>query len=46
MTKLLYAGPLLRVLHEEYAKNGRIDQHAPVAAAYEVDIRAARERVW
>jgi uncharacterized protein YndB with AHSA1/START domain len=46
MTKLLYAGPPLRVLHEEYAKNGRIDQEAPVTAAYEVDIRAPRERVW
>jgi hypothetical protein len=46
MTKLFYAGPPLRVLHEEYAKNGRIDEDAPVTTAYEVDIRAPRERVW
>jgi len=46
MTKLFYAGPPLRVLHEEYAKNGRIDHEAPVTTTYEEDIRAPRERVW
>lgn len=46
MTKLFYSGPPLRVLHEEYAKNGRIDEDAPVTAAYEVTVRAPRERVW
>jgi hypothetical protein len=46
MTKLFYAGPPLRVLHEEYAKNGRIDHGAPVTTTYEEDIRAPRERVW
>jgi hypothetical protein len=40
MTRLFYAGPPLRVLHEEYAKNGRIDQDAPVTAACEAEIRA------
>ncbi len=45
-TRLLYAGPPLRVLHEEYAENGRIDQDAPVTAACGVDIQAPRERVW
>ncbi len=43
MTKLFYAGPPLQVLHEEYAKNGRIDQQAPVTTACEVNIRAPRE---
>lgn len=33
MTKLFYAGPPLRVLHEEYAKRGRIDPDAPLAVA-------------
>ncbi len=46
MTKLFSGGPPLRVLHEEYAKNGRVDQGAPVTATCEVDIRAPRERVW
>ncbi len=46
MTKLLYAGPSLQVLHEEYAKHGRIDDQAPVTTTYEVDIKAPRERVW
>jgi len=46
LTKLFYAGPPLRVLHEEYAKKGRIDQQAPVATTYEVSIQAPRERVW
>jgi uncharacterized protein YndB with AHSA1/START domain len=46
MSTLWYAGPPLRVLHEEYAKNGRIDHQAPVTATEEVVIRAPRERVW
>jgi hypothetical protein len=46
MTKLFYVGPPLRVLHEEYAKNGRIDRQAPVTTADVVDIQAPRERVW
>jgi hypothetical protein len=46
MTKLFYAGPSQRVLHEEYAKNGRIDCEAPVTTSYEVDIHASPERVW
>jgi hypothetical protein len=45
LNKLLYAGPPLRVLHDEYAKKGRIDDKAPVATAYEVHIKAPRERV-
>jgi hypothetical protein len=46
LTKLFYAGPPLRVLHEEYAKNGRVDHRAPVRASYEVIIQAPREQVW
>jgi uncharacterized protein YndB with AHSA1/START domain len=46
MTKLLYAGPPWQVLHDDYAKKGRIDADAPVTASYEVDIRAPRDRVW
>lgn len=46
MTKLFYAGPPLRVLHEEYAKNGRVDHDAPVTTTYVMNIRAPRERVW
>ncbi len=46
MSKLFYAGPPLQVLHEEYAKNGRIDQQAPVTTAFGVNIGAPRERVW
>jgi hypothetical protein len=46
LNKLLYAGPPLRVLHDDYAKKGRIDDKAPVATAYEVNIKAPRERVW
>jgi hypothetical protein len=46
MTKLLYTGPPLPVLHQEYAKKGRIDDEAPVTTTYEVDIDAPCERVW
>jgi hypothetical protein len=46
LNQLLYAGPPLRVLHEEYAKNARIDDEAPVTTSYQVNIRAPRERVW
>lgn len=46
MTKLLYSGPTLQVLHDDYAKKGRIDSDAPVTTSYEVDIRAPRALVW
>jgi uncharacterized protein YndB with AHSA1/START domain len=46
LNQLLYAGPPLRVLHEEYAKNARIDDEAPITTTYQVNIRAPRERVW
>lgn len=34
LNKLLYAGPPLRVLHEDYAMKGRIDDKAPVTTTY------------
>jgi uncharacterized protein YndB with AHSA1/START domain len=46
MTQLLYRGPSIEVLHEQYAKRERIDTRAPVSAAYEVEIDAPVQRVW
>jgi hypothetical protein len=45
-SQLLYRGPTLQELHEQYAKRGRIDERAPVRAARSVDIDAAPDRVW
>jgi hypothetical protein len=36
MSHLLYPGPSLRVLHEQYAKQGHIDERAAVTAARSV----------
>ncbi|MCX5210295.1 SRPBCC family protein [Kitasatospora sp. NBC_00240] len=44
--KLFYAGPSLATLHTEYAKQGRIDDRAPVASASQTRIEAPVERVW
>jgi uncharacterized protein YndB with AHSA1/START domain len=44
--QLFYGGPSIGVLHEEYAKKGRIDEKAPITTAYEVRIEAPVERVW
>ena len=46
MTQLLYRGPSIEVLHEQYAKREHIDTRAPVSAAYEVEIDAPVQRVW
>ncbi len=43
---LFYSGPPMEQLHEQYAKQRRIDQRAPVQAADEVEIDAPIERVW
>lgn len=43
---LFYGGPGIGVLHEEYAKRGRIDGAAPVKACGEIRIEASVERVW
>ena len=45
-SRLLYRGPTLQTLHEQYAKQGRIDERAPVRAASSVNIDAAPELVW
>jgi len=45
-SRLLYRGPTLQALHEQYAKQGRIDERAPVSATSSVDIDAAPEQVW
>lgn len=44
--RLLYRGPAMSVLHEEYAKRGRTDDKAPVAAAHSVRIDTSPQRVW
>ena len=44
--RLLYRGPTIEVLHEEYAKHGHTDARAPVRAARSVHIDASPERVW
>jgi uncharacterized protein YndB with AHSA1/START domain len=46
MTQLLYRGPSIEVLHQQYAKRERIDTRAPVSAAGEVEIDAPVQRVW
>jgi polyketide cyclase/dehydrase/lipid transport protein len=46
MTKLLYRGPALDVLHSDYAMRGRIDPGAPVTARREVLIAAPAQIVW
>lgn len=46
LNRLFYGGPSIGVLHEEYAKKGRIDDEAPVKASHEVLVEAPVERVW
>jgi uncharacterized protein YndB with AHSA1/START domain len=46
MNQLLYRGPSIEALHQQYAKRERIDRQAPVTAAYEVEIDAPVQRVW
>lgn len=45
-SRLLYRGPTLAVLHEEYAKHGRTDDRAPIAATVSVYVEAPPRRVW
>jgi hypothetical protein len=45
LKQLFYRGPSIDVLHEEYAKKGRIDARAPVGAAREIRIEAPLGRV-
>jgi uncharacterized protein YndB with AHSA1/START domain len=46
MNQLLYRGPAIQELHQQYAKQGRIDERAPVTTTYEVHINAPVQRVW
>jgi len=46
MNQLLYRGPSIEALHQQYAKRERIDSRAPVTAAYEAEIDAPVQRVW
>lgn len=46
MSQLLYRGPSLDVLHEQYAKRGRIDENAPIRASHAIRIDAPVARVW
>jgi uncharacterized protein YndB with AHSA1/START domain len=44
--QLFSRGPAIEVLHEEYAKQGRIDERAPVTASHQVRIDAPVATVW
>ncbi|MEU0479316.1 SRPBCC domain-containing protein [Streptosporangium sp. NPDC006013] len=44
--KVLYAGPSIERLHEEYAKKGRLDENAPVKSSASIVIDAPAEKVW
>lgn len=44
--RLLYRGPSFEVLHEKYAKHGRLDEQAPVQASAQIHINAPVRRVW
>ncbi|MGW6912880.1 SRPBCC family protein [Kitasatospora sp. NPDC054939] len=44
--EMRYRGPSLDELHENYAKQHRIDEAAPIRSAHEVVVDAPAERVW
>lgn len=44
--ELFYRGPSIDVLHEEYAKQGRVDDRAPVCTSHRVEIDAPVDTVW
>ena len=46
MNNIFYTGPKLADLHEQYAKQGRIDEHAPITTTSTITINAPVERVW
>ena len=46
MRSLFYAGPAIARLHQDYAKQGRIDGRAPVRTTCEVVISAPPQLVW
>jgi hypothetical protein len=43
---LFYRGPTLVRLHEDWAKQGKIDENAPITTASSIDIHAPIARVW
>jgi hypothetical protein len=46
MPSLFYSGPSLAVLHDEYARQGRIDPDAPLVSSSEIVVGAAPRAVW
>lgn len=44
--QLLYRGPSFEILHEEYAKKGRLDEKAPIKSSAQTYINAPIESVW
>jgi hypothetical protein len=46
LRELFYVGPSLATLHEEYAKQGRIDPASPVRSSSSLVVDAAAEQVW
>ncbi len=44
--QMFYSGPPFEVLHEEYARKGKIDENAPVKASASISIHAPVEQVW
>ena len=44
--KILYRGPALDVLHDDYARRRRIDETAPITASYTVTVAAPVPLVW
>ena len=44
--RLFYRGPSTEVLYNEYARQRRIDDMAPITASFEVIIDAPVDRVW
>jgi hypothetical protein len=45
-SSLTYRGPALPRLHDQYAKQHRIDEHAPIRGRREIVISAPPARVW
>jgi len=46
VAKLLYAGPSIDILTEQYAERGRIDEAAPITLHFEIEIDARVDEVW
>ncbi len=46
MSNLLYRGPVIGDLHEDYAKKRILDEKAPVRAVAKISIAAPVEKVW